>query len=337
LKSFWLWLGLIGVAGACLTPAQASAQAPAGPQFPSGAMPLSPVPPVPPPYGPPAPHAAPAPNGPPAPYPAPAPYGPPAPSGPPPDGAPGPGAVQPPSPEQVFPIPDVERVLAPAPPPAQPKKIWSGSFELGLDGSEGNSETFNIRTGFDAKRKTGHSIFAVDLDYRQETNRGQETANRSYLDWKYERLFRDSPWTAVAHGTVEHDEFQTADLRTTVDLALGYQFIATDDTTLSFRSGAGTAYESGGPDEGWVPQAVFGAEYEHKLNDRYKFAAKSEYTPEMTGWDDFRVRTQASLEALIDAEMNLSMKLSVRNRYDSTPNGADPNDLDYSVVLLWSF
>jgi len=323
-----LRFALVGVTGAWLAVSQASsAQGPTRPQFPPGATPLPQVPPVPPPaYGPPAPYGAPAPYGRPAPHAAPAP-----------NLTPVPGAVQPVPAGPVFAVPNVERVLVPKPQPPKPKKIWSGSFELGLDGTEGNSETFNFRTGFDAKRKTDRNIFAVDLDYIQETNRGEETANRSYLDWKYERLFRDCPWTAVAHGTVEHDEFQTYDVRSTVDLALGYRLVDTDDTTLSVRSGVGTAYESGGPDQGWVQEAVFGAEYEYRLTDRTKFTAKSEYTPEMTAWEDYHLKTQASLEALIDAEMNLSLKLSVRNRYDSTPNGAEPNDLDYSVVLLWGF
>jgi len=323
----WLRFAVVGVVVAWLAASQAWGQAPAGPQFLPGATPLPQVAPVPPPaYGPPTPYGTPAPYGAPAPQAAPSP-----------NLTPLPGAVQPGPAGPVFAVPNVERFLAPAHPPPKPKKIWSGSFELGLDGTEGNSQTFNFRTGFDAKRKTDRNVFAVDLDYIQETNRGEETANRSFLDWKYERLLCDSPWTAVAHGTVEHDEFQTYDVRSTVDLALGYRLVDTDDVTLSVRSGVGTAYESGGPDQGWVPEAVFGAEYEYKLTDRTKFTAKTEYTPEMTAWEDYHLKTQASLEALLDAEMNLSLKLSVRNRYDSTPNGAKPNDLDYSVVLLWGF
>jgi hypothetical protein len=33
----------------------------------------------------------------------------------------------------------------------------------------------------------------------------------------------------------------------------------------------------------------------------------------------------------------LSLKLSVIDRYDSTPQGARPNDLDYSTLLIWVF
>ncbi len=38
---------------------------------------------------------------------------------------------------------------------------------------------------------------------------------------------------------------------------------------------------------------------------------------------------------LLDEEANLSLKLSAQDRYDSTPNGLRPNDINYSILLLW--
>ena len=54
----------------------------------------------------------------------------------------------------------------------------------------------------------------------------------------------------------------------------------------------------------------------------------------MTGMEDFRLKSRASWQALVHKEMNLSLKLSVLDRSDSTPNGVRPNDLDYSAVLV---
>jgi hypothetical protein len=31
----------------------------------------------------------------------------------------------------------------------------------------------------------------------------------------------------------------------------------------------------------------------------------------------------------------MSLKLSVIDRHDSTPDGAEPNNLDYAVLLIW--
>ncbi len=236
--------------------------------------------------------------------------------------------------EPEFVIPEVDEVLAPKC-PSQP--VWSGGVEFGANGTEGNSQTFDFRFGVDAKRKTELNILTADLDYVKKTSSGEESAHRSYLDWKHERLFQESPWTAVTHGTVDYDEFKSYDVRTTVDLALGYRLVDTEITSFTARAGGGVAHEYGGPGEGWTPQAVFGMAYEHKINDRHKFTGDLEYTPEIESFSDYFMTSRASWEMVVDADMNLSLKLSVKNRYDSTSNDAEANDLDYSAVLLWSF
>jgi putative salt-induced outer membrane protein YdiY len=279
-----------------------------------------------------------------------------------PAGSPGPSFV----PVALRRLPPVDRALSPpeAPPPAanetpagseiplpapddlpiEPEpalqhevRLWEGSFELGLNGTTGNSEAMNFRFGLDAKRKTPRHELTFDLDYRKDTSGGRETANRALLDWRLERMFEKSPWTCFVHGTVDYDEFQPFDARVAVDMGLGYQFIKHEGTSLAARLGSGFSREIGGPDERYVPEAVFGLDFEHRLNGRQKLTASSEYTPDMTGWGDCRIRTRAGWEMLIDEQMNLSLKLSVIDRYDSTPNGVHPNDLDYSAVLLWKF
>jgi putative salt-induced outer membrane protein YdiY len=216
-------------------------------------------------------------------------------------------------------------------------KLWGGSFELGLDGTEGNSQTLNFRFGFDAKRSAPESVLTLDLDYRKNTSEAEETAHRAFLDWRYERLFPESLWTCFVHGSVDYDEFKAFDLRVTADLGVGYHLMKTETTSLVARGGGGFSHEIGGADKSYVPEAVFGLDFEHQLNQRQKLTFSTEYTPDVTDIGDFRLTSRAGWEVLIDQEMNLSLKLSVLDRYDSTPGGAKPNDLDYSAVLLWRF
>lgn len=230
-------------------------------------------------------------------------------------------------------------------PPAKPEvpgpstvpKLWTGSFELGLSGTEGNSRTLDFRCGAEAKRKTPTNLLSLDVDYHKSANDARETANRTFFDWRWERLFDKSPWTWFVHGTVEHDEFQVYDLRVTADTGVGHQLIKNDRTSLLGRFGAGFSREIGGPDDTWVPELLYGGELEHKLSQRQKLSASVEYAPDVTDWNDFRLKAKAGWEVLLDETMNLSLKLSVLDRYDSTPHGAKPNDLDYSAVLLWRF
>lgn len=221
--------------------------------------------------------------------------------------------------------------------PETPPKLWQSSFELGLDGTEGNSQTLNFRLGFDTKRSTPHDLLTLDLDYRKNTAGEEETAHRAFLDWRYERLFAESPWTCFVHGTVDYDELTMFDVRVTADIGLGYHLIKTESTLLAARVGGGFSHEIGSSDESYVPEAVFGLDFEHRLNQRQKLTLAVEHTPDITDFGDFRFTARAGWEVLIDQEMNLSLKLSALDRYDSTPDGAESNDLDYAAVLLWSF
>jgi len=227
--------------------------------------------------------------------------------------------------------------ISPAATPQPPRKPWEGSFELGLDGTEGNSNTLNFRFGFDVERKTDDHVFSLDLDYNKKTTEGKEATNRAFLDWRLERLLTPSPWTMFVHETVEYDEFQAFDARVAVDAGLGYRIVESKRSKLAARLGAGFSREIGGPDDTYVPEAVFGLDFEHRLSERQKFTLSNEFAPDVTACNDFRLNTQAGWKVVIDEEMNLSLKLSVLNRYDSTPHGAEANDVDYSAVLLWSF
>jgi len=221
--------------------------------------------------------------------------------------------------------------------PETPAKPWKGGFELGLDGTEGNSQTLNFRLGLSAKRSAPESALTLDLDYRKNTTEADETAHRAFLDWRYERLFAESPWTCFVHGTVDYDEFKAFDLRVTADLGLGYQLIKTTTTSLVARAGGGFSHEIGSADKNYVPEAVFGLDFERQLSQRQKLTFSTEYAPDVSDIGDFRLTSRAGWEVLVDQETNLSLKLSVLNRYDSTPGGAKPNDLDYAAVLLWKF
>src|SRR5687768_4846198 len=49
---------------------------------------------------------------------------------------------------------------------------WEGSVELGLSGTEGNTETFNVRFGLKAKHKTEHLVRTLEVTSIQKTAAG---------------------------------------------------------------------------------------------------------------------------------------------------------------------
>ena len=110
----------------------------------------------------------------------------------------------------------------------------------------------------------------------------------------------------------------------------------TDTTQFRPRFGSGVSREFGGVDEEWKPEAVFGFDFTRQISSRQEFKATVDYFPVWGDFADYRLLTDISWELVLDEVNNLSLKVGVIDRYDSTPNGAQPNDVDYSVLLLWS-
>jgi len=212
---------------------------------------------------------------------------------------------------------------------------WDLGFELGLNGAEGINQALSFRTGGHIKRETEFWKFDTTLIYNKNTANGIDTQNNSLLDVRIDRKLGESPWSLFFLNQELYDEFQAYDLRVSLSSGLGYQFIDTEHIDLVGRLGTGASHELGGPDDRWAYEALFGMEYDHELSKTQRLSAKVDYFPEWENFDFYRVVTDVGWEIDLDRPGNLSLKFAVINRYDSTPNGADPNELNYSVLLIW--
>lgn len=216
-------------------------------------------------------------------------------------------------------------------------KAWGGSFDLGANGSEGNSQNFNLRAGLNAKREAPWSITTLTMNYVNTSSNSVTTADRLFLDGRYEWLFADSPWSVYVHETTDYDEFRAFDVRVTADTGVGYQFWKTDVSRFKGRLGPGASREIGGPNDEWIAELVFGAIYERQISKYQKFNFTVDYFPEISDFTNYRINAQVNWEVVLDEVNNLSMKIGVVDRYDSTDEGKKPNDIDYKTVLVWSF
>lgn len=212
---------------------------------------------------------------------------------------------------------------------------WNSGLELGLNGSSGTSESFSIRTGGYIKRESRFSKLDLSTYYNKTTTGGAATQNNAQFDVRNDWLLDEkSPWTLFGTGNVFYDEFQAFDLQTNANTGVGYRFAHEPDFGLIGRVGAGTSREFGGPDDRWVPESLFGVEYNQKIFQTQKLCAKLDYFPEWEQFGEFRLVADAGWEIELVQPSNLSLKISANDRYDSTSNGAEPHLVNYSVLLL---
>jgi putative salt-induced outer membrane protein YdiY len=213
---------------------------------------------------------------------------------------------------------------------------WDGSVELGLSGSGGNSDANSLRTGFDVTRETPRTKWAMDLVYAKNESNNVETQHSALFNSNWDYKLANPRWTAYSRLGLEYDEFRAFDLRLSLNGGLGYHFIMTPITKLRGRFGAGASREIDSVDDDWKPEADLGIDFEHKISDRQGVEFTTDYYPTWEDFSDYRLVTDASWKLVLDAESNLSLKVSVIDRYDSTPGGAKHNDIDYAVLLLWA-
>ena len=212
---------------------------------------------------------------------------------------------------------------------------WDIGFELGLNGTEGINNALSIRTGGHLKLETKFWKYDTSLVYSKNTTNGVETQNNALLDVRVDRLLGESPWSLFYLNQELYDEFQAFDLRVSLNTGVGYQIVDTETTNMLTRFGAGASREFGGPDVRWAPEALFGLDYEHNISRTQRLIATVDYFPEWEDFNLFRVVTDMGWEVDLDQPRNLSLKFSILDRYDSTPNGVDHNEINYAALLIW--
>ena len=212
---------------------------------------------------------------------------------------------------------------------------WERSFQMGISGSSGNAETLSFQLGTDWKRKVESSELDISVVYNKAENAGVETKNNGLLNVDYQWLFAESRWAAFLKNAVEYDKFKAFDLRWAINAGATYHVLQDEGLKLDLRFGSGTSTEFGGPDNRWVPEAVLGGDYEHQWTPQQKFKLTWDYFPDWSDIGNYRIVSKASWELMLDKPRNLSFKISLIERYDSTPHDRLPSDLDYAFVLMW--
>lgn len=215
---------------------------------------------------------------------------------------------------------------------------WKGSVEVGLAGSDGNTEQASFRTGINATRKTERIETKIGLNYLYAKSNGDETANRLGINIRNDWLLKDSRWRIFAEGQYENDQFQNWDHRISGFVGVGYEFIKREKTTLVGRAGVGGSQEIGGDDEGFHPEALLGLDFAHKISERQKLTASTDFYPSLDQGGEFRWVNKAAWEITVDPETNMFLRVGAEHRHDSDPgDNFKQNDLDYFLTLGWSF
>lgn len=215
---------------------------------------------------------------------------------------------------------------------------WKRSIDLGINGSQGNSDNANFRGAIGGVRDAADMTTTVGAMYNYGTQDSNKTRSKGEAfirnDWKLEK-----PWGWFASGKAEYDEFQTWQWRLSAFTGPSYLAIDSEVTMLKLRLGVGASYETGKQAvEKIVPELDLGFDLTHKISDRTKFFLTFDFYPNLDDFPEYRHVTSAGLEVLVDPAVNMFLKVGAQNRYDHRSQAPiKKNDLDYFLTLGWTF
>lgn len=214
---------------------------------------------------------------------------------------------------------------------------WNGGVSLGLFGTEGNNDQFDVRAEIDGERDTDETRTTFLGTYSYANTNDGPSENEAQIigrnDWKLE----DSKWFAFVSGQFDYDEFQDWDTRVSIFGGPGYVWVDDDKQRFMTRVGAGATREIGGSDNAWRAEGLVAAEYRRQLTERQLFNASAEAFPDLGDARNWRVQSRATWEILVDPEVALTLQIGIENQYDTNPNGVQRSDTDYFILLTWNY
>src|SRR5207302_421916 len=105
------------------------------------------------------------------------------------------------------------------------------------------------------------------------------------------------------------------DFRVGAYTGLAYRWLFNDTTLFKTRVGAGAAWQtdtlSGGPPDQWVPEGILGVDFNHKFTERQGFISSVDLYPNLSRLGQYRVRSRAGYEIVIDPNHGMVLRLGV--------------------------
>jgi putative salt-induced outer membrane protein len=222
------------------------------------------------------------------------------------------------------------------PAPDLPPSKFTGSAELAIAVTTGNTTTRNINTALDLSQQWGHWSLDFKGRYFGNSNDSNMTAEQTSLELKGLRSLtpRSDLFTDLYFL---NNRFSGIEYQVTPDFGFGYEWIFSDPLQLRTETALGATAEKNtkGQTESY-PIARFGFLFAWKLNERSDFSHETIAFTSLAESKSWRLRSETSLAT--DLTSILAMKISYRYEFNnSPPEGKLKEDSVTSTALVLRF
>ncbi len=211
---------------------------------------------------------------------------------------------------------------------------WKGSVAAGLSFTEGNSETLTGNASAMGQRNTAATGLRLGVEGSYAEADGERTTEnaKAYAaaKRKYEAFY------LYTDDSVLYDRVADLDYRLILGAGAGRYLADRDEARVGFELGLAYVREKYGDE----PSGDFIAlrlahRGEWKLSETARVWEAVEYLPAADDRDRYLVNAEAGVEAVL--RDGLSLRVVVRDRYDSTPaEGRKGNDVAVTGSLVYA-
>ncbi len=218
--------------------------------------------------------------------------------------------------------------------------LWTGSADVGLSLTSGNSDTRSFTLGARATRETTRDKIGVYANAIQASNSTSgtsvTTAEAVWFGGRYDVNVSRKTFV-FGSADFEYDKPQQLDFRTVFGAGFGYRAIRNEKTALDvFGGGAfNREYFSDGTRRNSA-EALIGEELRYKLASRTDLEQRFVLYPNLSRTGSFR----ATFDATVVTQISdwLGWQVSVGDRFNSDPlAGSEKNDFLFTTGLRATF
>lgn len=213
-----------------------------------------------------------------------------------------------------------------------PGARWNADVKVALNGSQGNTETFQLGAAAEAIRETDDDRLRFGGLIARQSQDSKDTVKNT-RGWLYYDYHLGAHWELGAFVTLEYDRFKDLDLRTVVGGGPGYRFI--DTKTMLFKVRAGVAYVNenfGEQSDRDYATAVLGDEFRWQISDDRSIYQLLDVYPSFADASDLLLHAEVGFRQTLMKD--LFIELALIDDYDNLPaEGRKKNDFRYLVQL----
>lgn len=206
-------------------------------------------------------------------------------------------------------------------------------INFGLNISDGNTDSQNIYGDGEFLTRTDKHRYTIGALYRRSEEESIETEDRKLGYMKYDYFF-SKKWYGYSNATAEEDEFRDLDLKASLGIGAGYQFVESDRTSLSLEGGLSYVDENHivAEDDNYAA-GRWGLRFDHDiLPESLQYFLYHTGLQSVEDSEDLSLYTQTGFRIPFYKNMNLSAQFNWDYDKDPPP-GIEKNDYLYMLTL----